>query len=298
MRVARSRRRWTLAILVTLVAAAACSSPDTETSVYLEIYDATLVTVPTDVNLDVFDRAGGNQIATLHRTAVAQASASSPLGSVVILAGASGSSLGVLHIVGQRMRGGAMLSTGSVDVPLVASRQVGARLDLGHGGGQGDAGMTGAGGSGAGGSGASDAGGGDTASPPVDAGTPPADGGATLAANGQSCGSAGACASGFCVDGVCCNSLCDTLCHGCNLSGSRGTCAVFSAGSQCVPPSCTTTGNDLIPARTCDGNGNCSAAGATQSCGSYRCQNNACLRSCSNSNGCISSARCFNNRCQ
>ena len=107
----------------------------------------------------------------------------------------------------------------------------------------------------------------------------------------------GTCASGFCVDGVCCDSACDTLCHGCNLSGSRGTCKAFAAGSQCAPPSCTTTGDDLIPARTCDSSGNCNAAGAAQSCGRYRCQNDACLRSCSSSNACVSGFRCFQNRC-
>jgi hypothetical protein len=52
----------------------------------------------------------------------------------------------------------------------------------------------------------------------------------------------------------------------------------------------------MVPARTCDGNGNCGAA-TPVSCGNYRCQNADCPRSCSNDNVCISSARCTFTRC-
>jgi len=65
-----------------------------------------------------------------------------------------------------------------------------------------------------------------------------------------------------------------------------------------VAPSCTSTGNDLIPARTCDAAGSCRPAGGAQSCGAYRCQNDACLRACSSSTACVSPFRCFQNRCQ
>ena len=136
-----------------------------------------------------------------------------------------------------------MKASGSVDVPLIANRQVSARLMLGRAGGPGDAGASGSGGSsggsGSGGSSGNGAGGSGGATPPVDAGTRPVDSGPTLAANGTDCQSAGACASGFCVDGVCCDGACGALCHGCNLSGSRGMCKQFTAGSQCAPPSCT-----------------------------------------------------------
>jgi hypothetical protein len=318
----RVRLGWKPATLVAIAAAAAladCGSSDPLTSVYLEIYDSSVIQAPTQVTLNVFDAPGGNQIATLDRKASAQTSASSPLGSVVIFASTSGA-LGTLHIEGQRSSGGSITATGSVDVPLVASRQVSAWLMLGHDGGPGDAGATGSGGSsgsggrsggsggssgsgGSGGAGSSAAGGssaggsGGTTPPPADAGAP-VDSGSTLAANGTSCRSGNTCTSGFCADSVCCNSACDALCHGCNLSGSRGTCTPFAAGSQCAPPSCTSTGNDLIPARTCDSNGNCNAAGASQSCGRYECQSATCLRSCTSNNACVSPFRCFQNRCQ
>lgn len=302
--------RWKPVVLVAIAGiAAACGSSDPLTSVYLEIYDSSVIPAPTQVTLNVFDASGGNQIATLDSKASAQTSASSPLGSVVILAGTSGT-LGTLHIEGQRSSGGSITSSGSVDVPLIANRQVSARLMLGNGGGPSDAGASGnggssgsggnsggSGGSGSGGAGSSTGGSGGTTPPPTDAGAP-IDSGSTLAANGTSCRSGSTCASGFCADSVCCASACGSLCHGCNLSGSRGTCTAFAAGSQCAPPSCSSTGNDLTPARTCDGSGNCNAAGAAQSCGRYQCQNASCLRSCTSSNACISPFRCFQNRCQ
>jgi hypothetical protein len=301
----RSPFGWKPALLVAIAAvAAACGSTDTATSVYLEIYDSSVIQSPTQVRLDVFDGSGGNQIATLDRMAEAQSTASSPLGSVVIFAG-NNASLGTLHIEGRRSSGGAMMSSGSVDVPLVANRQVTARLMLGHAGGTGDAGA-GQGGSGASGSGGSSGSGGTgnaaggsggTTPPPTDAAMPPVDSGSTLAGNGTDCRSAATCASGFCVDSVCCDGACATLCHGCNLSGSRGTCKAFAAGSQCAPPSCT-SGDNLIPARTCDSSGNCNSAGTAQSCGRYQCQNDACLRSCSSSSACVSPYRCFQSRCQ
>ena len=286
-----ARRYPASAILIALVVGAGCSTPDTETSVFLEIYDGTVISSETDVSLDVFGAADGGKIATITRTAPSQTFASAPLGSLVILAGAA-AGIGTLHIQGQRMKGSALLSEGSVDVPLVANRQVSARLALARRGGQGDAGSVVDLGGGA------DTGSADDAGPtPADAAPPPVDsGGGTLLPNGDACRAGSACSSGFCTDGVCCDSGCGALCHGCNLSGSRGICKAFSAGSQCVPASCTTN-DGLIPARTCDGNGNCGAAGVTQSCGNYRCQNAACLRSCSSSTSCISSSRCFNNRC-
>jgi hypothetical protein len=310
MKPTRVRLGWKPAVLVAIAAiAAACGSSDPLTSVYLEIYDSAVIQAPTQVTLNVFDAPSGKQIATLDRTAAAQASASSPLGSVVIFAGTSGT-LGTLHIEGQRSSGGSITATGSVDVPLIANRQVSARLMLGQGGGPGDAGATGNGGSsgsggsgnnggasGSGGAGSAPGGSGGTTPPPTDAGAP-VDSGSPLAANGTSCRSGSTCASGFCADSVCCDSACGTLCHGCNLSGSRGTCTAFAAGSQCAPPSCSSTGNNLIPARTCDGSGNCNAAGTAQSCGRYVCQNASCLRSCSSSNACVSPFRCFQNRCQ
>jgi hypothetical protein len=284
-----------------LFGAAACNrgSGDTETSVYLEIYDESVVATATEVTLSILDPTGAQTIGTLHRTLAAQTSATAPLGSVVILPGVH-ATLGALRIKGQRTNNGASLSEGVVDVALEVNRQVSARLMLSAPGRSIDGGTADAGGGldlGAGGDAAAPV---DTGMPVADAGPETgtgADAGGSLLLNGDSCRSGGACNSGFCADGVCCDSACTDLCHGCNLSGSRGSCRTFAPGSQCQPATCTAS-DSLIPARTCDGNGNCAAAGATESCGNYRCQNDACLRLCANSNACISSSRCNNNRCQ
>ncbi len=313
MRIARVPFGWKPAVLVAIAAiAAACGSSEPLTSVSLEIYDSSVIKSPTKVTLDVFDGPSGNQIATFDRMASAQTTASSLLGSVMIVPG-PGSTVGTLHIEGRRSSGGTTTSWGSVDVPLIANRLVSARLMLGRDGGPTDAGASGSGGTsgGLGGSAARPAaarpgsGAAGAATAPA-ARRPPADAGHTsgrrrLDARRQRYRSVSprARALRFGKDfGVCCDSACDTLCHGCNLSGSRGTCAVFTAGSQCAPPSCTATSNDLIPARTCDSSGNCSAAGTVVSCGRYRCQNDACLRSCTSSTACVSGFRCFQNRCQ
>ena len=324
-----------LAGLLSIGGATGCGTSDTETSVYLEIYDRAVVASATEVTLDILDPTGTQTIGTLDRTLAAQTSAATPLGSVVIVPGAH-AALGALRIRALRSSGGTSLSAGTVDVALKKNRQVSARLQLGGPDTASDAGASDSGGadsgradsggadssgadagradsgradSGGADSGGADAGGGgmDVAGPAdagaadmwtgaTDAGSDIDSGGATLLANGDSCQAGNACNSGFCADGVCCDNACTDLCHGCNLLGTRGTCKVFSAGSQCVPASCT-VGDAVIPARTCDGNGNCGAASSAVSCGNYRCQNDACLRSCSNSTACAGNARCFSNRC-
>jgi hypothetical protein len=117
------------------------------TSVFLEIFDAIPVASATDVDLDVYPGSDGGgsgiKLASFHRTAAPQTSTSAPLGSVVILAGADGG-VGALRIQGRRSSAGVLLSQGSVDVVLVANRQIGARLDL-AGAGQGDGGARDAG---------------------------------------------------------------------------------------------------------------------------------------------------------
>src|SRR4029434_11014303 len=61
-------------------------------------------------------------------------------------------------------------------------------------------------------------------------------------ANGNTCGAAAECQSGFCVDGYCCNSACGGGCNACNLSGAEGTCTVMPSGSfgspSCAPYVC------------------------------------------------------------
>ena len=285
-----------LATVLAALTLAACARQDTDTSVFLEIFDGTPVASQTDVDLDVFAGPGGVKLASLHRTAAAQATSSAPLGSVVILAGAD-AGVTALRIHGQRSSGATVLSNGSVDVALVARRQVSARLTLARPGGGGDAGNPDASGSPDAGSSPDGGGARDTGSSPTDVAAPvdAAVDRAGLLRNGDSCTTGAVCSSGFCADGVCCDNDCTTLCRACNLSGARGTCSMLPAGSLCTLATCDTS-DRLVPARICDSAGNCGAATA-MSCGNYRCQNADCPRSCNGGNDCIASSRCIGNRC-
>jgi hypothetical protein len=77
--------------------------------------------------------------------------------------------------------------------------------------------------------------------------------------NGNACGCAEECASGFCVDNVCCNSACDGTCQACNLGSSPGLCSPIPAGmapvlaGQCRADPASSCGLD----GTCDGAGGC-----------------------------------------
>ncbi len=55
-----------------------------------------------------------------------------------------------------------------------------------------------------------------------------------LQPDGQACGCAGECASGFCTDGVCCNAACDGgACDTCNSAAALGHCQLLGAGTVC-----------------------------------------------------------------
>lgn len=144
--------------------------------------------------------------------------------------------------------------------------------------------------------------------------------------NGQACSKASECQTGFCVDGVCCNDACTGECRACvaaktstsadgtcgdilggidpdgecvdmgatscsttgECSGA-GSCALYGAGTVCVPASCS--GNTAVLANTCDGIGNCIDNGVTN-CAPYFCGNGACGTMCSTDVECISGTFC------
>jgi hypothetical protein len=55
-----------------------------------------------------------------------------------------------------------------------------------------------------------------------------------LLPNGQACGCAGECQSGFCTEGVCCNAACDGgACDSCTAEGTVGQCVIFPTGTEC-----------------------------------------------------------------
>jgi len=68
-------------------------------------------------------------------------------------------------------------------------------------------------------------------------------------ATGQGCNNNNSeCVSGFCVDNICCSTDCTGTCRACNVSGSLGTCANVSMGTD--DGGCSGT-------QTCDGAGAC-----------------------------------------
>jgi hypothetical protein len=76
--------------------------------------------------------------------------------------------------------------------------------------------------------------------------------------NGQTCGCAADCQSGFCVDGVCCNSACAEVCKTCIAPNAPGTCSFVAVGSlPRVASDCP-----MADAVTCGLDGTCNGAGA------------------------------------
>ncbi len=88
---------------------------------------------------------------------------------------------------------------------------------------------------------------------PVCTGTNSCDGmGACKRDNGQACGMAADCSSGFCADGVCCDTGCNDTCKSCNLAGKVGFCSFVE--NDVVDPTGAAPCNN--PYR-CDGTGAC-----------------------------------------
>jgi len=110
--------------------------------------------------------------------------------------------------------------------------------------------------------------------------------------NGQTCGNAGECQSGFCVNGYCCNSACSSSCDACNVTGNLGTCTVNSAGStgapSCAPyvcnglnaacPSSCTTTADCTSGNYCNGTQCVATKPNGTTCGTaIECQSGFCV---------------------
>jgi hypothetical protein len=139
------------------------------------------------------------------------------------------------------------------------------------------------------------------------------------------CAVGGECASGWCADGVCCSTQCDAPCQACSAAykGSgedgvcgaiaantdpkdqcvaapavtcgttgacdgAGACALYAAGTECFPASCS--GPVLSPAFTCDGAGVCSPS-TPVNCQPGTCQGAGptagCKQSCTLSSDCV-----------
>jgi len=163
----------------------------------------------------------------------------------------------------------------------------------------------------------------------IDATCAAGDGGARKP-NGQACGCAGDCQSGFCVDGVCCNSACTDTCKTCNDQSAPGICTFVPSGGQAPPGSCamgdastcgldgtcdgkgqcrkypagtvcnpgTCDGASVSDVNVCDGEGRCKSGPATI-CAPYNCDSttNKCATSCKTNSDCASGVLCTNGSC-
>jgi hypothetical protein len=146
-----------------------------------------------------------------------------------------------------------------------------------------------------------------------------------LRADGQPCNGTAQCNSNHCSQGVCCDVDCSATCMTCDLNGSVGVCTAVSAGgadprggctaqpvsgcgrdgscdgaggcelypmgTQCAGQKCQ--GATMLSARSCDGQGTCSAGSMTQ-CDPFTCDSNsaACFTSCIDAGQCASGLMC------
>jgi hypothetical protein len=140
---------------------------------------------------------------------------------------------------------------------------------------------------------------------------------------GKTCADGTECLSKFCAQGVCCNSACNGSCQSCALPSSlgacssvpngaadpqrtcqnkgqatcdtdglcdgKGACRLYAGGTQCAPPSCPTGSATLVPAKTCDGAGNCQVS-ASIACAPFMCNATsmtACNAACTSDGDCL-----------
>ena len=73
-----------------------------------------------------------------------------------------------------------------------------------------------------------------------------------------------------------------------------GACRKYTAGSTCVPESCT--GSTHTSAQLCNGAGTCGAA-TTSGCGAYVCGATSCLTTCTTSADCATGNYCLGTAC-
>lgn len=151
--------------------------------------------------------------------------------------------------------------------------------------------------------------------------------GACKKKNGQLCGGAGECASGFCVDGTCCDRACNGQCEACNVTGVAGSCAPIAGtprggrpacnavgstcggtcngadGASCAYPGAVTTcgsscAGEKLTLSTCDGRGACATDVARGCAGNFVCADAiACKTSCTTNVDCAQGYQCLNARC-
>jgi hypothetical protein len=122
---------------------------------------------------------------------------------------------------------------------------------------------------------------------------------------GDVCGDGGDCTTNFCVDGVCCDSVCSSLCVGCNTAGNAGQCqniAKYGEDTEAANSQTCLAADGLV----CNGAGACKQGLNTTCMSNPDCASNACadpdgdnIRLCLKATGddCAAPGECASNMC-
>jgi hypothetical protein len=109
--------------------------------------------------------------------------------------------------------------------------------------------------------------------------------------DGELCGGANECLSGYCVDGYCCNSGCVQACDACDVGGAEGTCTeklIGTAGDPACDPYLCNGAITTCPS-SCVVNADCIAG--------YFCGSGTCQPLASNGTVCSLDNECMSGNC-
>jgi hypothetical protein len=155
----------------------------------------------------------------------------------------------------------------------------------------------------------------------------PADDASAGKSNGAACQQADECSCGFCADHRCCDKACDGRCEDCDLKDNVGTCSPLpagtpaptgdcltepasscgydgtcdgtggcrkhTAGTECIPATCSSTRTMVMSSASCDGDGAC-VPGPQIACDPFLCDpaTGKCFGACSSSAQCAPGRSC------
>lgn len=118
---------------------------------------------------------------------------------------------------------------------------------------------------------------------------------------GEACASPGECLDGHCVDGFCCDTVCGGACEACSnakkqaksgdgmcgASADKTSCGTSCSSNAetdlvCLAGACQSAGKHYCPTG-CGANGHCAACAVNANCNPFKCEDNSCCASCSQS---------------
>ncbi|MBI2393901.1 MAG: hypothetical protein HYV09_30295 [Deltaproteobacteria bacterium] len=120
-----------------------------------------------------------------------------------------------------------------------------------------------------------------------------------VGANGATCTTDEACASGSCVDGTCCESKCTGQCEACDVPGQLGKCVPIKGKPHGARAACAVDSADACKTAVCDGTNTAACAGTVGPCGAYACDGAAlaCKSACVGDGDCAKGYECDDGTC-